>query len=435
MTQDTVKHPHQWLIDGKAYDFTNFEHPGGPVALALGQDRDISQLFRSYHPFTDKPEKVLAKYLIRDETTTDIKPQELFDWSKESPFFIELRTEVRKVLDTKNIKCDFWRAVQLVIISVLTFISLPYFIGGSWWALFVCPFFVWLMAVNIMHDASHFALSYNWRINHWACYLFPFITSPFSWYHQHVIGHHVYTNIHRYDPDMHHGTYLWKYSRKSRWYKHYKWQLYYLVLIWINLCLSLSFIIDTMFFLRGSYHKVVKMMSIPKWRKIAHFGGRILTLYLAYLWPYFHLDSLWKAYWFSIIPMFIISLCFSISSQLNHLTENNMDRYDRDWYKHQVLTSHTFCPQSFFWFIFTGGLNLQIEHHLFPGVNHQHLRKIQPIVERVCKKHGVDYNCSATIGEALKKHMKLLTAMSKDEGANERIRLEREARLQSSIAQ
>ncbi len=109
-----------------------------------------------------------------------------------------------------------------------------------------------------------------------------------------------------------------------------------------------------------------------------------------------------------------------------------MEKYDRDWYKHQVLTSHTFCPNSFFWFIFTGGLNLQIEHHLFPGVNHQHLRKIQPIVERVCKKHDVSYNVSMTMSEAFGKHMKLLTEMSKDVHANERLRLEREARqLQS----
>jgi delta11-fatty-acid desaturase len=176
-----TKPQHTWLIDGKAYDFTNFEHPGGPVALNLGRDRDVSQLFRSYHPFSQKPEKLLAKYLIRDESTPQPNPQELFDWDRESPFFNELRTEVSKVIDLKNVKTDWARATQYAIMSVCAIVTLPAFIGGAWWALFVCPFLVWLMSVNIMHDASHFALSYNWRINHWACYLFPFISSPFTY--------------------------------------------------------------------------------------------------------------------------------------------------------------------------------------------------------------------------------------------------------------
>jgi fatty acid desaturase len=80
-------------------------------------------------------------------------------------------------------------------------------------------------------------------------------------------------------------------------------------------------------------------------------------------------------------------------------------RIERDWYKHQVTTSHTFAPKSLICFIFTGGLNLQIEHHLFPGLNSWHLRIIQPVVQEVCEKHSVPYNLSNTLLGALSKHL------------------------------
>ena len=102
---------------------------------------------------------------------------------------------------------------------------------------------------------------------------------------------------------------------------------------------------------------------------------------------------------------------------MNHLTPANIDVSSDDYYKHQVLTSHTFATKSWASFFFTGGLNFQvssyvlmsfpqlsllhtthseakfgrrsmlifqIEHHLFPTVNHCHLRRIQPIVKQVC---------------------------------------------------
>jgi len=57
----------------------------------------------------------------------------------------------------------------------------------------------------------------------------------------------------------------------------------------------------------------------------------------------------------------------------------------------QVITSHTIAPASYAVFILSGGLNLQIEHHLLPGVNHCHLRALQPAIEAAARRHGVPY--------------------------------------------
>ena len=52
-------------------------------------------------------------------------------------------------------------------------------------------------------------------------------------------------------------------------------------------------------------------------------------------------------------------------------------------------------------FVMSGGLNLQVEHHLLPGVNHWHLRALQPAIERICAKHGVPYHAKPSLTAAL----------------------------------
>jgi delta11-fatty-acid desaturase len=108
-----------------------------------------------------------------------------------------------------------------------------------------------------------------------------------------------------------------------------------------------------------------------------------------------------KGFLFSIIPIYLFSVCFMICSQINHLTPHTTEQFSKNFFIHQILTSHDVASENYFVYLFTGGLNLQIEHHLFPSVNHCHLRKLQPHVIRLCKKHGVKYSESPTVWEAL----------------------------------
>ena len=65
----------------------------------------------------------------------------------------------------------------------------------QWWTLLATPITYWIFGVNVFHDASHFALSRDWRINCLGTYVGWWFSSPLEWYHQHVIGHHAYPNI------------------------------------------------------------------------------------------------------------------------------------------------------------------------------------------------------------------------------------------------
>lgn len=87
--------------------------------------------------------------------------------------------------------------------------------------------------------------------------------------------------------------------------------------------------------------------------------------------------------------------------------------HPRSWYRHQCATSHTIAPASSAAFWFSGGLNLQVEHHLFPTINHVHLREMQPLIEAAAHRHGVPYPKSGTVREAFAKLWSHLRAMAR----------------------
>lgn len=87
-----------------------------------------------------------------------------------------------------------WMHIAILHFAFIVFGVLP-LINGYWIGIISAPVLSWVCAVNTFHDAAHFALSANWRVNWILSYVSPWFTSPVEWYNQHVIGHHAYTNV------------------------------------------------------------------------------------------------------------------------------------------------------------------------------------------------------------------------------------------------
>jgi fatty acid desaturase len=167
-----------------------------------------------------------------------------------------------------------------------------------------------------------------------------------------------------------------------------------------------------MFIIYDSYYQMIKAIKMSKKRKVIHILGRLLTFAVTFGWPFvFTSFPLYKQIIWSIVPQTIWSFIYSFFASLNHHHEQNLNKFDKDYFKHQVTTAHNFCVDSPFWYYLSTGLTLQIEHHLFPGFNHCHLRKIQPIVQEVCRKHNVPYHVSATVSEAIRNYRDNLKKM------------------------
>ena len=113
-----------------------------------------------------------------------------------------------------------------------------------------------------------------------------------------------------------------------------------------------------------------------------------------------------------MLPQIIFSVCFIVNSQITHLHEDSFHR-ERDWYKHQVITSSNHSIGSTLGYVFSGGLNYQIEHHLFPSINHCHYPAIQPIIKSICKKHSVPYKCFDGYLDAIYSYLNHMQKLSK----------------------
>jgi fatty acid desaturase len=300
-------------------------------------------------------------------------------------------------------------------------LTLLFVLGGvvplvrGWWpALLITPTIAWIWMVNFWHDAAHFAMSGNWRVNTALTYLAPWFSSPLMWAHQHTIGHHVYTNIPGKDPDLYHAPRLWRLNSSLRWNAVHGMQAWTTLPLWFVSVPTLLLLKPLVALRTLIYNRCVPLVALPPWRIALHLAGRSAVAASLYAWPSLvFAGEPAKAAAFSIVPIGVYSLWFMACSQVNHHTEETSHAFSPSWYRHQASTSHNVAPDSALAFWLSGGLNLQIEHHLFPTVNHWHLRALQPGVAALALKHGVPYLASPTITAAFVKLWEHLRVMAR----------------------
>ena len=237
----------------------------------------------------------------------------------------------------------------------------------------------------------------------------PWLTSPIGWYHMHTVGHHNYPNT-VYDPDAYHGgNYLFRSlpTQHKYWYFKYQRYYYYFLMCFVTTVMPLY---NADFMITGLYHGRIRIGRVSLKEKIVFWASRSGLFVLCFAWPFIFTDfAVYKAALFVAIPHMLFSFIFFMITQSGHITETNVSvQFSKDWYKYQVLASRSYATQSKFWFYITGGINLQVEHHLFPCLNHWVLPKIQPIVEQCCKDHGIPYTKSKTMLDGFKLHVSFM---------------------------
>ena len=419
-------------IHGEWYDLNAFKHPGGPIALSLAKDRDATVLFESHHLFsTLDVHKILSKYKVPKEISrhlTTLDPEDdggHYDWAgfHNDDFVKDIKALLHSYFSpiAKRNNSSLYQAAKatsarwsLICILAMAFIgTLPFYQRGHYWTLCTTPILAWILVANYIHDSLHFSLANDWRTNAALPYCLPLLCSPWIWYHQHIIGHHSYTNVGRKDPDLAHAPQLKREHESVKWKKMHKHQasFFRFVLLWSLGSWGMNLLNDLKTQLKLSYNNVVGFRELSKRRMCFHILGRAVYLYIMYLWPLLRLP-IPKAVVFIVVPNVVFSCLFMGASQINHNLED-CSGSDTNFLKHQVITAQNFGTRSTFWFIFSGGLNYQIEHHLMPFVNHCHLPFLAPGVKEICCKHGVEYKVSAGYRNAFAKHLEHTKELSK----------------------
>jgi linoleoyl-CoA desaturase len=315
---------------------------------------------------------------------------------------------------------------------VKTFVALALW-AASWTALVVVRPGLWLGLLSlaglvlatiligfcVQHDANHGAYFRSRRFNHllgWtADALLGF--SSYAWRIKHNVAHHTYTNVDGYDDDISQTPFarLMPSQRPRPWYRlqHvYIWPLYSLMVIrWQTGA-------DVTALIRGRIAKSAVHMP-RRWDlagliagKAVFVGWAIVAPMLVY--PWWVVAAGYAGYTMAT------SLVTATTFQLAHCVEEadfvsaeQLAVEKRLWAVHEVETTVDFCPRNAVLTWLLGGLNFQIEHHLFPRVAHTHYPGIAEIVRRNAAKHGIRYTAQPSLFAALRSHQRHLRTLGR----------------------
>jgi len=407
-----------WIIDGKPYDFSGFvkRHPGGSAAIGLAKGLDCTELFKTYHLMKVPPETILKKYAVKLDEPYDF-PSSNYTFD-EGGFLQTVRGRVREyfIQEKKSSKASMaWQVGAILGIFVLLGLYYPAYIMGSVVAALVHGFLKGFLAITGGHAMSHFSLFTKGWMNTLVFRLCsPFVLSAHNiWSTSHIVSHHVHTLTHddlqdnypvkRIQPSL---PYMWFH----RFQHVYIWIVYLFGLpLWTFADFFAS--IPTLF--TGKHH----MRHLGMGERLENTIGLTVNIFITILLPFFflHFPQALLVCLCSNIPA---SLMTVIQIAVNHEVPETQNKVDPknvkiDWGAHQVLTSHNFGVNSKVALHMSGGLNMQVEHHLFPSVHYTHFHAIAPIVQQACQEFGLTYNTSSSIFVAIKKHYDLLKANSK----------------------
>ncbi len=273
------------------------------------------------------------------------------------------------------------------------------------------------IGMNIMHDANHGAYSGSAGINKWLGYTLYLVgVGVKNWKFQHNVLHHTYTNVTGLDEDIRDRGVV-KLSPHLVPGSPHRWQWLYafffysiLTLYWVTL--------KDFFQYRGFIKTGINRQSAPENRKML--AGLILVK-LFYFGIFFGLPVLVSGIPFrEILAGFLVmhitsGLILTIVFQLAHSVEgtayplpDSAGRLRNDWAVHQLETTVNFAPGSKILTWYLGGLNYQIEHHLFPKICHVHYPEISAIIKQTAEDFGLKYLENPSLRVAFRSHVKSL---------------------------
>ena len=342
-----------------------------------------------------------------------------------SVFYSELKNRVNKYFEDskKSVTGNFglyFKAVLFWTCYVALYVHVIFFYPPTWLGIIECVLMGGLTAAigfNVMHDGGHGSFSKSKFWNKIAAFSVNALgASGIMWNNKHNIIHHTYTNIDGVDDDIEIKPMLRMCSTQKRYWIHkyqhiYVWFLYTLLLIvWV-------FGTDYAKY----FKKKVGSVPIKKMSTFEHFAFWIAKVGYYSAMIVFPIIKLGFVKWlvgFAIISMFA-GLVLSIVFQLAHtveetsfpVPEGDSNRIENEWALHQLATTANFATKNKLLSWLVGGLNFQIEHHLFPKISHIHYPAISKIIKQTCQDFGVNYIEHRKMRHALVSHASYLKKM------------------------
>lgn len=349
-------------------------------------------------------------------------------------FYKVLRQRVNEYFKTNNIsKFGNYKMViktiVMMILYIVPFVALLTFIDNT-----LLTLLCWVMVgvgmagigLSVMHDANHGSYSKNDKVNKFIGYVILILGgSDVNWRIQHNVLHHTYTNVTGMDEDIDPGMVM-RFSPHRKRLAIHRFQHYY---AWFFYGLM-----TLMWFLVKDYKQAVRYekMGLTGTQKTT-FKKHLIILIIAKiiygaviigLPIIFSPVSWWVTILGFLLMQFVAGLILACIFQPAHVVPSSdypipddSGNIDADWAVNQLLNTANFAPKARLLSWYVGGLNYQVEHHLFPTICHIHYRKISAIVKETATEFNLPYHSYKTFSKALVEHTKMLKNLGRFDNA------------------
>lgn len=345
----------------------------------------------------------------------------------EKQFVIDLRKKVNDYFKGNHISTKANAAMVLKTVILISSYLVPFLIILfipinaliAFGLVVLMGFGIAGIGMGVMHDACHGAYSKkHWVNSLLAGTLYLLGSNVLNWKIQHNVLHHTYTNISGLDEDIDSKGPI-RLSQNKPLKAYHKYQFIYAFLFYGLMTITM---LTNDFTRLYKYHKAGLIKSQNK--KMASEFAKMFFRKIIYLSFILGLP-LWLTD-FSILQIglgfFIMhwtaSIILSFVFQMAHVVEGAtqpvlQENIQTDWSVHQLNTTSDFARNNRFLSWYVGGLNFQIEHHLFPNICHVHYKQLAPLVEQTAKEYGLIYNLKPTFSSALLSHVYRLKELGK----------------------
>ncbi|HEY1685226.1 MAG TPA: acyl-CoA desaturase [Tepidisphaeraceae bacterium] len=319
----------------------------------------------------------------------------------------------------------YFKTASILAWFIGAYILLLFFIH-TWWLIVPLAMILGLsmaaIGFNIQHDGSHKGYSNRQWVNKTMAMTLDLMGgSSYMWNWKHNSIHHTYPNVDGQDDDINIGC-LGRLSPQQPRYRFHRFQGIYLWLLYGFLAIKWHLFDDFCHLAMGR----IGNHTIPRpkgFDLLTFIGGKVLFFSMAFVIPML-LHPWWAVLATYAVAAFTCGVVLSVVFQLAHclgeaefpvavVSADGQSRLQTEWAVHQVQTTVNFARNNRLIGWYVGGLNFQIEHHLFHKICHIHYPALSKVVEEACQEFGIRYQSHPTFFSAVASHYQWLKLMGK----------------------
>jgi linoleoyl-CoA desaturase len=323
---------------------------------------------------------------------------------------------------TTGDRAIFMKAVILMCFFTLIYIHLVFFTPPVFWQVIESVLLGGVVAAigfNVMHDGAHGSFSkYKW-VNVVAAFSLNLLGgNSFMWNMKHNVIHHAFTNVDGIDDDIDIQPWM-RMSSTQKKYRMHKYQHLYFWILYSLLYIFWIFVLDYQKYFKSRVGSMpLKKMSLND--HLVFWGFKIFHLFLFVGLPIYMVGfTSWLTSFliFTLVAGFVLSIVFQLAHTVEHtafpVANVDTNKLDDEWAIHQIKTTANFATNSKVVSWLVGGLNFQIEHHLFPKISHVHYPAISKIIKQACIEYGINYIEYPRVRYAVASHVAYLKQMGR----------------------